>query len=58
MYTKLKLGKSSGPDLIYNEIIKYSCAIMSRSLTGLFNLILDVGKYPEDWRKAFLIHIF
>ena len=44
----LKLGKSSGPDLISNQIIKYSCAIMSRSLTRLFNLILDVGKYPED----------
>ena len=55
---KLKLGKSTGPDCISNEIIKYSSILTCKSLTKLFNLILDSGKYPNSWRKSFTILIF
>ncbi|CAC5413627.1 unnamed protein product [Mytilus coruscus] len=40
---KLKTGKSSGPDQISNEIIKYSGVVTCKAITKLFNLILDSG---------------
>ena len=52
---KLKTGKSTGPDLISNEIIKYSSMVTCKAITKLFNLILDSGKYPSNWRKLFII---
>ena len=52
---KLKTGKSTGPDLISNEIIKYSSMVTCKAITKLFNLILDLGKYPSNWRKSFII---
>ena len=55
---KMKLGKSPGPHLILNEIIKYSSAVTCKSIAKLFNLILETGKYPELWRKSFTILIF
>ncbi|CAC5391085.1 unnamed protein product [Mytilus coruscus] len=54
---KLKTGKSSGPDRISNEIIKYSGVVTCKAITKLFNLILDSGKYPSNWRKSFTILI-
>lgn len=55
---KLKLGKSAGPDLISNEIIKYSSTVTCKSITKLFNLILDTGNYPNEWRKSFTVVIY
>ncbi len=37
---KLKTGKSSGPDKIINEILKYSKDATLKSLTKLFNMVL------------------
>ena len=54
---RLKTGKSTGPDLISNEIIKFSSAVTCKAITKLFNLILDSGKYPSSWRKSFIILI-
>ena len=56
--SKMKLAKSPGPDLILNEIIKYSSVVTCKSLAKLFNLILETGNYPEIWRKSFTILIF
>jgi hypothetical protein len=42
---KLKTGK----------IIKYSSMVTCKAITKLFNLILDSGKYPSNWRKSFII---
>jgi hypothetical protein len=53
----LKSNKSAGPDLIANEIIKYSSIATCKSIVKLFNLILDSGKYPSAWRKSFIILI-
>ena len=55
---KLKMGKSTGPDFISNEIIKHSNVVTCKALAKLFNLILDSGKYPDSWRKSFIILIF
>jgi hypothetical protein len=53
----LKIGKSAGPDQISNEIIKYSGIVTCKAITKLFNLILDSGKYPSNWRKSLIILI-
>lgn len=55
---KLKVGKSTGPDLISNEILTQSNLLTNKAITKLFNLILDSGKYPDNWRKSFTILIF
>ena len=54
---KLKTGKSAGPDKISNEIIKYSGIVTCKAIVKLFNLIIDSGKYPTNWRKSFIILI-
>jgi hypothetical protein len=53
----LKIGKSTGPDQISNEIIKYSGIVTCKAITKLFNLILDSGKYPSNRRTSFIILI-
>ena len=40
---KLKIGKCAGPDLIGNEIIKFSSSTTCKAITKLFNLILETG---------------
>ena len=37
----LKTGKSSGPDLILNEIFKGSCPLNANTITKLFNMIFS-----------------
>ena len=54
----LGMGKSTGPDLIPNEVIKYSSIITINLITKLFNLILESGNYPTNWRKSFIILIY
>ena len=54
---KLNTGKSAGPDKISNEIIKYSGIVTCKAIVKLFNLIMDSGKYPSNWRKSFIILI-
>ena len=58
MHKKLKVGKSTDPDLISNEILTQSNLITNKAITKLFNLILETGKYPDNWRKSFTILIF
>jgi hypothetical protein len=53
----LKTKKGAGPDLITNEIIKYSSVATCKSIVKLYNLILISGKYPSAWRKSFIILI-
>ncbi|CAC5395340.1 unnamed protein product [Mytilus coruscus] len=57
LYKKLKSGKSAGPDLISNEIIKCSSIVTVTAIVKLFNLILSSGIYPTSWRKAFIVLI-
>jgi hypothetical protein len=37
----IKTGKSSGPDLILNEIFNGSCPFIAKSITKLFNMIFS-----------------
>ena len=40
-----KTGKSSGPDLISNEIFKGSCPLIVKSITKLFNMTFSSAIY-------------
>ena len=51
----LRSNKRPGPDLISNEILKYSSVVTCKAIVKLFNLILDSGKYPYTWRHLFII---
>jgi hypothetical protein len=54
----LKINKSSGPDLILNEMIK--CCSQSHlidPLLRLFNCILESGHFPTAWRVAHMVPI-
>ena len=48
----LKTGKSSGPDLILNEIFKGSCLLIVKSITKLCNMIFSSGVYPTSWLSS------
>ena len=54
---KIKVGKSSGPDKIINEILKYSKPGILKSYTKLFNLILKSGCYSKSWEQSYIIAI-
>ena len=54
----LKNGKSCGPDMISNEMLKYGGQGLKEAVRHLFNLILDAGEYPKQWRKSIITPIF
>jgi len=55
---KLKSGKSSGIDQIVNEFLKNSPPQMFPLLVKYFNLILDSGIIPSDWKIGVIIPIY
>ena len=46
----LKKGKSAGPDIILNEVIKYTNPIMINCYMKIFIVILKTGIYPKSWK--------
>ena len=52
---RLKTKKAQGIDCISSEMIKCSNNALLSKITKLFNLILDIGYYPETWNHG-LIH--
>jgi hypothetical protein len=48
----LKTGKSSGPDLMLNEIFKGSCPLIVKSIIKLLNMIFSSGVYPTSWLSS------
>lgn len=51
----LKNGKSSGPDLLLNEFIKYGSDSLLKYLQCLFNKIFDTGYFPDAWGEGFIV---
>ena len=51
----LKNGKSSGPDLLLNEFLKYGNDDILLYLHSLFNKIFDIGYFPESWGDGFIV---
>ena len=56
--SKLKSGKSGGMDQIVNEFLKNSPPQMVSLVTKYFNLILESGIIPTDWKIGVIIPIF
>ena len=52
---RLKTKTAPGIDCISSEMTKCSNNALLSKITKLFNLILDIGYYPETWNHG-LIH--
>ena len=50
-----KHGKSSGPDLILNEFLKYGINSLILYLHTLFNKVFDTGVFPASWGDGFIV---
>ena len=55
---RLKNNKAPGIDLILNELLKSSSAILVESIVRLFNFILDSGFVPSDWSIGMIKPLF
>jgi hypothetical protein len=54
---KLKRGKASGIDMIVNEMFICSPNTLNKSLTHLFNIVLNNGDYPKSWSTSIITPI-
>ena len=54
---KLHSGKSGGPDRLLNEFFIHEVSILSKSLSKLFNVILDSGHFPFRWPDGHIVPI-
>ena len=53
----LKCGKSSGPDLLLNEFLKYGINGLIEYIHVLFNKIFDSGIFPDAWGEGYIVPI-
>ena len=49
---KLKINKSCGPDNIHPFVLQKTASAVSIPLEKIFNLSLNSGECPEDWKSA------
>ncbi len=54
----LKEGKAVASDLISNEILKATSDIIAPFLVALFNKILELETFPEDWSLGLILPLF
>ncbi len=54
----LKEGKACGHDQISYEHIKYGGKLLLKHLRKLFELILQLGCVPNEWRKSVIIMLY
>ncbi|KAK3105990.1 hypothetical protein FSP39_010381 [Pinctada imbricata] len=52
LLSKVNSSKASGPDNIPNRILKECAEQLAPSLATIFQLSLDSGELPSDWRDA------
>ena len=55
---ELNTKKSTGPDDIHAMILVELIDYISKPLTALFNLTLETGKIPYDWKLAYVSPIY
>jgi hypothetical protein len=51
----LKNGKAAGEDGITNEMVKGGGLVIVECLVRLFNVCMNIGNAPEDWRSAIVV---
>jgi len=55
---RAKNGKSSGTDMITNDIYKWGRPITTSWLTRLFQRVYENGQVPEEWGKSIICPIY
>ena len=58
MGKNLDISKASGPGGISNKLLKIMAQFISSSLCKLFNMSLQSGKFPTEWKKANVSPVF
>jgi exonuclease III len=56
--SKLKNNKAQGPDKIRNEMIKYSQHAILPCLAKVFNIILKLGRFPDEWAEGYICPLY
>ena len=56
--TKLNVNKSQGPDELHGKLLYEVRDEITEALTRLFNLSLQTGVVPQDWRDADVCPLF
>ena len=54
----LNIHKSTGPDRIPSFILKVAATETSTALAKIFQLSLNTGEVPQDWREASVVPLF
>ena len=54
---ELDITKASGPDRISNRMLKYTAANIAPSLTKLFNISIQNGKFPACWKTSSVVPV-
>ena len=54
----LKVDKSPGPDRIFPRTLREVCVEIAGALTEIFQMSLETGIVPEDWRIAHVVPLF
>ena len=54
----LKNKKSSGMDMILNEILKSSQSFLLNSFNKTFNFVLSTSSFPSSWANGFIVPIY
>ena len=52
---QLKTNKSGGPDKLIDEMFIHSKNVLVPTLCNLFNKLFEIGKFPDDWSKGYVI---
>lgn len=55
---KMKGGKATGLDEVYAEFLKEGGASMIEWLTRVFNVCMEEGEVPDDWKGACIVPLY
>ena len=58
VFGKLKASKGSGNDGIASCFLKIALPVISESLCDIFNLSMETGRFPDNWKIARVAPIF
>ena len=58
LLTNLKIDRSCGPDEIHPMMLKELANDLAAPIALLFNMSIQDGTLPDDWKKAFVSPIF
>ena len=54
----LENKKSSGMDMILNEMLKSSQSFLLKSFNKTFNFVLSTSSFPSSWANGFIVPIY